>query len=708
MKIEFSKIATQEQAFASLLARFDAAAQMMQPFADAAVMADLAHLRETFQRRVDTFHRDDRKLSIAVVGRIKAGKSSFLNTLLFDGKDVLPHAFSPKTATLTKIEYAAENAIEIEYYTPEEWARQMELAAQDRAGDDVEAAKELRNDTQRSGIDVASYLAKGRERIAFPSERELMEQMNTYVGQNGAVTPLVKCVTLYTNRPELDGVSIVDTPGLCDPVVSRTIRTREFLEVCDTIFFLSPASTFLTSSDVDMLHVQLPQKGVTHLSLVCSRFDEGLADVIFDIDTIEEALDDTKKRLQKRAMAVFRPKAGEMPDANQEKLRAACQHPQFLSSTFHNMIGRAADTYTELERKAFDNVNEHGDLDAAMVARIGDITDIEQELHAVIVEKDTLLAEKAANLLPTAERELTSFLQNQRQTVLTHLSALTKNDQQKLEQQRKEVQSRIREMQARLEEHFGGVNVKIEETKISILQDLRRSSREYASLSDRTRIETRERSRRVSDSHWYNPFSWGRSHTEYSTYQVEVTYLLASDALENIRNYASSAAGSIEEGFAEAVNIRQLKTALLKMVIDGFDVSSETYDPAHFRLLTEQTLNRIELPVLKISVDDAIASVGTSFSGEIQDASARSELKSLLAKTIADLFDRISAQLVQEIASFKARVDGIKEEFSTSLLHDIQDDYDRLLKECEDKEASIQQLKAYDDALAGFLKEQTV
>lgn len=704
MKIEFSRNNEQEKGFKELLSRFDEAERLMKPSAGQTALTDLEHLRDAFRRRVETFRRVDRKLSIAVVGRVKAGKSSFLNSLLFDGKDVLPRAFTPKTATLTKIEYAPENAIEVEYYTKEEWTSLCGLSQQSRTGDDVLAAKDLVGSARKSGIDVGSYLAKGHERVEFPSEQDLMGRLNDYVGESGKVTPLVKCVTLYTNRSELDGVSIVDTPGLCDPVASRTVRTREFLEVCDTVFFLSPASTFLTSSDVDLLRMQLPQKGITHLSLVCSRFDEGLADAIFDYDSLEDAVSDTRSRLQKQALKTFTPKSGDNPDANQKKLLEACQHPHFLSSMFHNMAGRAADTYTAHEKHAFDQLNEHGDLDARMVASIGDISGIEKDLRQVIDEKDTLLAERAAGMLPTARGELRTFISNEQQGVEAHLMALTKNDQQKLEQQRKDAERRIMELQARIEEHFGGLNVKIEQIKGSILSDLRRSSTEYGKLTDRTRTETRESSHEVSDSCWYKPWTWFSSHTEYTTYQVEITYLLASDALENIRNYARSAAESIEQGFAGAVNIPQLKTDLLKMIIDGFDVSSETYDPAHFRLLTEQTLNRIELPVMRISAEAAVAGISSSFSGEIQSASERSEMRSRLSKAVADLYDSISAQLVQEISSFKQKVNDLKDDFAKKLLKDIQNDYDRLIKECRYKEESIRRLQSYDNALSGFLK----
>ena len=58
-----------------------------------------------FQMKTEDFCRENKKLNIGVVGQVKAGKSSFLNTLLFGGQEILPKAATPKTATLTKMEY---------------------------------------------------------------------------------------------------------------------------------------------------------------------------------------------------------------------------------------------------------------------------------------------------------------------------------------------------------------------------------------------------------------------------------------------------------------------------------------------------------------------------------------------------------------------------------------------------------------------------
>ena len=66
-----------------------------------------------FRLKTADFYRENRKLNIGVVGQVKAGKSSFLNTLLFNGQEILPKAATPKTATLTKMEYAEETVIQV-------------------------------------------------------------------------------------------------------------------------------------------------------------------------------------------------------------------------------------------------------------------------------------------------------------------------------------------------------------------------------------------------------------------------------------------------------------------------------------------------------------------------------------------------------------------------------------------------------------------
>ena len=698
MAIKFTKTNEKEQSFKSMNARFDATMDSVRSYADETTLSEISGLKNNFNRRIEDFFRNDRKLNLAVIGRVKAGKSTFLNMLIFDGKDVLPRAFTPKTATLTKIEYAPEDAIEVEYYSTAEWESLDELAQSDSAAEEVVAAKELIEAVKKSGIDYTAYTQKRRERITFSSGEALMDKLNRYVGENGDITPLVKSVILYINKQELEGISIVDTPGLNDPVQSRTQRTKEFLEVCDTAFFLSTASHFLDKSDVELLKAQLPQKGLAKLALICSRFDEGLSDELFNYDTLTENIVETKKQLIKEAKSKFTKEKelyAERGEKERADLMAACENPMFISSLFHNMTGRDYDDYDELEQHAYDLLDDRGELDAETVAQIGDIAPVEEWLNGVIAEKDALLASRAEEFVPSAEKSLNSYLANLRERTSKHLDTLSTNDRENLEKQRRDMQSTIHNVQAKVEEYFGTMSVKMDEAKIAILRDLRRSSHEHSQLQDKTGTETKLIKTRVSDSKWYNPFSWGKSHTEVSSYQTTYTYVDTSDALESIRHYAGEASSSIEQGFVETTDVQSLKQHLLKVVVENFDASDENYDPAYFRLLTERTLNKIDMPVMKIDVEDYLSALSAQFSGEIRDSSKRSELRSLLASSISKLFDAISDQFTKEVTRFKGELDKIKDSFSEELLKDINADFEAILKECENKEVSIARLKEY-------------
>lgn len=181
---------------------------------------------------------------------------------------------------MTKMEYSEENIIQIEYYSKDEWEVLEENAQVDIDDEIYTSAREIINMVRRNGVDPGQYLEKGIDSIQFDTYDDLIDHLNDYVGEDGKYTPLVKAVTLYLNKEEFRGLSIVDTPGLNDPIASRTIRTKEFMEVCDVVFFLSQAGSFLDKSDWNLLSAQLPQKGVNRLVLIASKYDSGIRDVL--------------------------------------------------------------------------------------------------------------------------------------------------------------------------------------------------------------------------------------------------------------------------------------------------------------------------------------------------------------------------------------------------------------------------------------------
>ncbi|WP_367704239.1 dynamin family protein [Helicobacter pylori] len=70
-------------------------------------------LEKTLKEMQDT----DRNLKVGIIGRVKAGKSSLLNALIFEGVEVLPKAATPMTASLTVLKYAQNLSAEVEFYS---------------------------------------------------------------------------------------------------------------------------------------------------------------------------------------------------------------------------------------------------------------------------------------------------------------------------------------------------------------------------------------------------------------------------------------------------------------------------------------------------------------------------------------------------------------------------------------------------------------
>ncbi|WQW97412.1 dynamin-like GTPase family protein [Helicobacter pylori] len=72
---------------------------------------------EELEKTLKGMQAENRGLKVGIIGRVKAGKSSLLNALIFEGKDVLPKAATPMTASLTILKYAKTLSAQVEFYS---------------------------------------------------------------------------------------------------------------------------------------------------------------------------------------------------------------------------------------------------------------------------------------------------------------------------------------------------------------------------------------------------------------------------------------------------------------------------------------------------------------------------------------------------------------------------------------------------------------
>ena len=105
------------------------------------------------------------RLRVGIIGRVKAGKSSLLNALLFDGKDVLPKAATPMTASLTVLGYAAEPYAEVEFFEEKD-IENMRQRAQDY---DLEFERRMKERLEKNQARPSKFGARPAQALPHPT-----------------------------------------------------------------------------------------------------------------------------------------------------------------------------------------------------------------------------------------------------------------------------------------------------------------------------------------------------------------------------------------------------------------------------------------------------------------------------------------------------------------------------------------------------------
>lgn len=211
-------------------------------------------------------------LTIGVIGQMKCGKSTFLNSFVFEDT-VLPAATTPMTAALSVITYGEQKKVVAEFYTNDEWEEQKAQAARsldDVAGDTmaeskIKAAKELVSKASRLGSNLRDYLGKTKE--------DSFENLIEYVGADGKYVSITKSVKIYYPKEYLKGAEIVDTPGFNDPIVSREERTKEFLKKADVVLMMLYAGRPFDATDRDIIFKNVSQCGIGKVLIGINKYD---------------------------------------------------------------------------------------------------------------------------------------------------------------------------------------------------------------------------------------------------------------------------------------------------------------------------------------------------------------------------------------------------------------------------------------------------
>lgn len=174
---------------------------------------------------------------IAIVGAIKAGKSTLINALI--GCELASVNVTPETATLTKFRHSEKNSLRIKFYTSKEWNEIWENANSKKAEVFLEEYKMLDAESVKE-----KYINKPQVQMEFDSLEIMKKEIARWTSSKEKEHYFVKEIEIGLSDLNLPAqICLVDTPGLNDIIDYRSKITRDYIDTANAVIICVNAKT---------------------------------------------------------------------------------------------------------------------------------------------------------------------------------------------------------------------------------------------------------------------------------------------------------------------------------------------------------------------------------------------------------------------------------------------------------------------------------
>ena len=671
-----------------------------------------------FETAVVNKMEEGRLLSISIVGRVKSGKSSLLNALLFDGESVLPQAATPMTAALTFIRHAQECHAEIEFFSPDDWnvfvrqARKYdaiceevkaELIAEDeermkrgksrgrvvscreitkqriadrakaKLNENFIAAHELVEMAERENLNLDKLLGSEPVIIKATDPVALSGKLEEYVGAHGKYTSIVCSTTIYINDPRLEGYEIIDTPGTNDPVISRGQRTKQHLKNTDVVLAMSNASNFFNQSDLELLSQNLPQCGVKDFLLLASQFDltvsehenkiprdlspyERLVKGFVDVQkVVQESFHDRVEQIARLAV--------QQKNGDAEKWNFLLSTKAICVSSMAFILARHWDNLTDKEKENLARFNEiipGYTFDRKMLEDFSRIVQVHKEL-------DNIKAKKMEN-----------------------------KDVAQLTKELKAQTTRLEKGRSSLEGCFEDAIFGAHEKFSSILSEIRQSKAQFTKLTVHSESHTETEDYTVDKGCgflWWRSWTGNRYETKTRSYTVTTRYADTYEAVDQVESFANQSRSMLENAIRSAVNVQELKNNISDAILALFENGNEDVDLDMLKEEIKSAVRRITIPDADFGDVDYSDSITSEFSDSCVEDSDIKSLKEAQRAALNAVISDLEKKAKGKINAIDKCLKTTMETFVNRLIGDLKAENEKLAEKLKNKSESLKHLK---------------
>ncbi len=191
---------------------------------------------EELEKTLKEMQAEGRDLKVGIIGRVKAGKSSLLNALIFEGVEVLPKAATPMTASLTILKYANTLSAEVEFYSQkdilelknehERYVREFNRIVEEEVKKQKEK-QSLANRAKERIKSIGKTFSGNKNTEAAPKERVLSDEEILEKARRIAKSELekdIKLVSSYDQYEKMKKSGLFNTEKLDPRIQANSLQ----------------------------------------------------------------------------------------------------------------------------------------------------------------------------------------------------------------------------------------------------------------------------------------------------------------------------------------------------------------------------------------------------------------------------------------------------------------------------------------------------
>jgi GTPase Era involved in 16S rRNA processing len=275
---------------------------------------------------------------VAVVGRFKAGKSSFVNELL--NNRLASEGTLPETAAVTTFKYGSNVRANIRFVDQTRWHELKKLHTDDPKHLDVHRVRSwvsfsIPKKNKESEPDTVFDL-QGLERehvregghtvtLELPAHStkkatgDFRRKLKEYTTASSPLHCLVDSIDITAPAEILDqGVLLIDTPGLDDTERFRVTLTERVVADVDAVLFLTKSGASYGQSEKDFLLSLLRKGTVKQLIVVVTQIDETYNKVLAEAEDNDEEPEPIADCIARERIKITREIAETLKDLEQD------------------------------------------------------------------------------------------------------------------------------------------------------------------------------------------------------------------------------------------------------------------------------------------------------------------------------------------------------------------------------------------------------